>query len=994
MSIRTAQCKGRCRCPHRPSGTRGFALIITITLLAFLLLAMVGLATFTKVETSVSINALKQAQAKQNALMALNIALGQLQKYAGPDTRVTATADSLPGATNLHYTGVWDSTTATAAPLTWLVSGNETGNLLATTPVNAANAVTLVDTNTVGTTLAFDKVTAPLVAMKADNVPGQPAGAKVGNYAWWVGDQGVKAALNTYADEAELTFLSAEQQEVARQMTPQRAVGEAVFPALTGTTAATQQALQKVLTQPQYNLVTGITNLPDYFHVVTPASFGVLASTVASPTSGLKSDLSIQPDLLPGIGFANIAAMGSMMVPITGQPYRRLYTITAPTTTGTGKVTDGIAPVLTQLEIGFSLAFLAASATAGATTNLQLKTQLLAELWNPYTSELQGRDLELVISGLPNVMLNYTTAAGSSGTFSVPLQSAVGGLSPLVVTLPFPNSPANPLFRFLPGRVLNWAGLALSGGRPTALANSRTSATNAFNNLTFMTAQLAPKSGTTMNITSSGSVALTVTLRISGGAVLATYTSPTFSPVAAAGLAATTLNVQFAFNFRLLDRLDFTVPPANAGDWLAGQDPREMAIAAASMTPASNLQPANNATMAISQPTSLFDRAASTGTGVASISYSQDVPVFELPRQPYTSVGQLQHLAIQGARPFSIGNSWGAAAGYNAYFDQFFFSGGTTAALATAGANFPTRLPNLRLRAYVPAGAPAPATVQVQALARARSPRYLLIDGVFNLNSTNVNAWKMILGGVTLSDWPYVNVSVQDGAQNTSTPTASLTGAGAMANAFFRFAQSGKETYPVATTGAPLQKEYYRPGVRLLTGAQRDSLAAAIVADIVAKQKDSGPFRTMEQFLAPSNAPQFGGPDLFAGKSLLEDAITKATPAINVSTAVTAAITPTEAIDSNASSFLTQADIMTTLAPFLAPRSDTFLVRSYGDTVNAMVGTTESRAWCEALVQRLPEFVDSTQDPEIDFSALNATNGLFGRKFKIISFRWLNSSDL
>jgi len=1015
--IRPSQSKGRDRCPQRLSSfalrpstfrsSRGFALIVTITLLAFLLLVMVGLATFTKVETSVSDNALKQTQARQNALMALDIALGQLQKQAGPDTRVTATADSVAGATNLHYTGVWDSTTATVAPQTWLVSGNENGNLLATTPLNAANTVTLVDTGSVGSTLATDKVTAPLVPIKADNVPGQPAGTKVGNYAWWVGDQGVKAALNTFEDPAALTFLTAEQQEVARQMTPQREVGEAVFTALPGTTTATQQALQKVFAQPQYGLVTGIANVTDYFHTITPASFGVLASTASSPTGGLKSDLSIKPDLLPGTGFTNIAAMGSMVAPSASAPYRRLYKITAPATLGNGKVTDGIAPVLTQFEIGFSLAFLAASQTPSATTNLQLKAQLLAELWNPYTSELQGQDLELVISGLPNVTITYTKADNSPGSISVPLQGAVAGLSPLVVTLPMP-SPSNQLFRFLPGRVLTWAGLALVGGKPTAIINSRSATTNAYNNLTFMPAQPAPRAttaaGTTGTATmglSASSAALTATLRIPGGAVLATYTSPTFNSLASSGLVSTTLNVQFAYSFRLLDRIDYTVPPANAGDWLAGQDPREVAIASSSMTQASQLQPASNSSMAISQATSLFDRAASTGTGAASISYLQDVPVFELPRQPYTSVGQLQHLPIQGARAFSIGNSWGAAAGYNSYFDRFFFSGATTTALATAGANFPAKLPNLRLRPYLPAGAALPTVTQVQALPKARSPRYLLVDGAFNLNSTSVSAWKMVLGGVTVSDWPYVNASATDGAQNTSTPTLSLSGNGAMANAFFRFAQSGKETYSVIgatpVLPGPVEKLFYRPGVRLLTNAQRDSLAAAIVANIIVKQKDSGPFRTMEQFLAPSNAPQFGGTNLYAGKSLLEDAIAKATPAINVSTslpAVSGAITTAEAIDTNSSSYLTQADIMTTLAPFVAPRSDTFLVRAYGETVNPVSNSTEGRAWCEALVQRLPEFFDSTQDPELDFSSLNTNNGLFGRKFKIISFRWLNSSDL
>jgi hypothetical protein len=252
----------------------------------------------------------------------------------------------------------------------------------------------------------------------------------------------------------------------------------------------------------------------------------------------------------------------------------------------------------------------------------------------------------------------------------------------------------------------------------------------------------------------------------------------------------------------------------------------------------------------------------------------------------------------------------------------------------------------------------------------------------------------MILGGVTFADWPYVNLSTQDGAQDPATPTKTLSGSPTLANAFFRFGQSAKETYLTATNAnsiTPVEKQFYRPGVRLLTNDQRDSLAAAIVANIIAKHKDSGPFRTIEQFLAPSNAPQFGGgSDIFAKKSLLEDAISKATPAINFSNATT----PPEAIDENSSSFLTQADIMTTLAPFVAPRSDTFLVRAYGETTSPATKTIDARAWCEVMVQRVPEFFDATQDPEVDFSALNATNGRFGRKFKIISFRWLTSSDI
>ena len=72
----------------QPKAKRGFALLITITLLAFLVVLLVGLAAYTRVETAVAGNTQRQAQARQNALMALNVALGELQKYAGPDQRV------------------------------------------------------------------------------------------------------------------------------------------------------------------------------------------------------------------------------------------------------------------------------------------------------------------------------------------------------------------------------------------------------------------------------------------------------------------------------------------------------------------------------------------------------------------------------------------------------------------------------------------------------------------------------------------------------------------------------------------------------------------------------------------------------------------------------------------------------------------------------------------------------------------------------------------
>src|SRR5689334_6521338 len=91
----------------RHRARRGFALLLTITLLAFAVLLLVGLATYSRIETAVSGNSQRQGQARENALFALNVALGQLQKYAGPDARVTATAEGEAGADaqKSHYTG-------------------------------------------------------------------------------------------------------------------------------------------------------------------------------------------------------------------------------------------------------------------------------------------------------------------------------------------------------------------------------------------------------------------------------------------------------------------------------------------------------------------------------------------------------------------------------------------------------------------------------------------------------------------------------------------------------------------------------------------------------------------------------------------------------------------------------------------------------------------------------------------------------------------------
>ena len=93
--------------------------------------------------------------------------------------------------------------------------------------------------------------------------------------------------------------------------------------------------------------------------------------------------------------------------------------------------------------------------------------------------------------------------------------------------------------------------------------------------------------------------------------------------------------------------------------------------------------------------------------------------------------------------------------------------------------------------------------------------------------------------------------------------------------------------------------------------------------------------------------------------------------------------------------YVDQADILRNFSEQITPRGDTFVIRTYGDSLDAS-GKVQARAWCEAVVQRIPEYVDSANEPHLKPAdpQLTAANKTFGRKFQIVSFRWLNSSEV
>jgi hypothetical protein len=91
---------------------------------------------------------------------------------------------------------------------------------------------------------------------------------------------------------------------------------------------------------------------------------------------------------------------------------------------------------------------------------------------------------------------------------------------------------------------------------------------------------------------------------------------------------------------------------------------------------------------------------------------------------------------------------------------------------------------------------------------------------------------------------------------------------------------------------------------------------------------------------------------------------------------------------------LSQADMLQALGPALTARSDTFRIRAYGE-VQGIDGTTAARAWCEAIVQRRAEYIDPSDAPGVAPANLSSNqNQQFGRRFEIVSFRWLQKDEI
>ena len=291
------------------SEQRGFALVVTLSLLVLLTVIAVGMLSISSVALRTSSQGDSMATARANARMALMLAVGELQRQAGPDTRITARADILE-ENNPPVLGVWrswegenhDETGRPISPgnyanskeqrfLKWLVSGedrDQQGNIPDT--ATGADKVTLVGTGSVGTADNPGRTQIHLTPTLTD------ASDEQGAFAWWVGGENIKARLpKPSVPSTDATGQWASMQKSSASVDPAPFGLDSLLSDSLRNDAETLEKnliVDKAVSLEQANLIdTSNSEISEeFFHDLSVTATGLLTNAA---TGGWKKDLSL-----------------------------------------------------------------------------------------------------------------------------------------------------------------------------------------------------------------------------------------------------------------------------------------------------------------------------------------------------------------------------------------------------------------------------------------------------------------------------------------------------------------------------------------------------------------------------------------------------------------------------------------------------------------------------------------------------------------------------
>jgi hypothetical protein len=243
---------------------------------------------------------------------------------------------------------------------------------------------------------------------------------------------------------------------------------------------------------------------------------------------------------------------------------------------------------------------------------------------------------------------------------------------------------------------------------------------------------------------------------------------------------------------------------------------------------------------------------------------------------------------------------------------------------------------------------------------------HMMVDGSFNVNSVNEAAWRAMLASLRGSKLDVTGKGLHDSGDSTPVPRLrELSG-------------SSDDLWN---------------GFRELSDDQIRSLAREIVREV----RDRGPFQSMGEFvnrrLASTPLGLKGALQAAIDRSNLNAHAT--VEKFNNSGYPFRSNLPEPFTGTGTPGWLTQADLLTALGPFITVRSDTFTIRAYGEAKDTK-GEVLARAWCEAVVQRVPDLLDPDPNDNATELPLDLTpiNARFGRRFEIISYRDVAEDEL
>lgn len=345
----------------------------------------------------------------------------------------------------------------------------------------------------------------------------------------------------------------------------------------------------------------------------------------------------------------------------------------------------------------------------------------------------------------------------------------------------------------------------------------------------------------------------------------------------------------------------------------------------------------------------------------------------------------------------------------HALYDKFYFS--TIAPYGNKSAadvlddffNSTSPLLNQAYTAYLPDGQSAsdaaaallsggkPTDTAVQLAAQ-----YQMVRGAFNVNSTSVEAWKAMLSSMKGSNVPllWARSGILDSKTTSANPVAGMS---LMNSGDARAGNINSANIDNARTN-----EFN--GFRELTDAQIGTLATEIVKQV----RERGPFLSMSEFVnrqigASSEKTRAGALQAAIDKSQINGAMYQAQIPItlaNISDAQLYKYKTPEVVVGNpaegAPGWVMQGDLMRIIEPLATVRSDTFVVRSYGEALDN-TGRILARAYAEAVVQRVPEYVNPINKASVNVytdATSDPVNKAFGRRIKLVSFRWLSQQEV